>query len=133
MRKTKWNIGLIREIVVGNNLTKMSELKDMDMGAYLFVVRNDLAGELGLKKRRYIDRKTTGKVYEPDITKVWVYLAKWAVGEGKTMRRLADELGYYKQYNEWVRENGVPVPEDFLSEEDINKIKNDYEKRESSL
>lgn len=133
MRKTKWNIELIREIVVGNNLTKMSELKDIDMGAYLFVVRNDLAGELGLKKRRYIDRKTTGKVYEPDITKVWVYLAKWAVGEGKTMRRLADELGYYKQYNEWVRENGVPVPEDFLSEEDINTIKKEYFEKNSSI
>lgn len=133
MRKTKWNIELVREIVVGNNLTKMSELKDMDMGAYAFVVRNDLADELGLKKRRYMDRNTTVKVYEADITKVWKYLAKWAVGEGKTMRRLAYELGYYKQYNEWVMENGVPVPEDFLSEEDINTIKKEYEKRDVAL
>lgn len=131
----KWSFETVKEIVEENGIVKLADLAKINKSAYDYVVRNDLAGELNLKKRRNIERTYThvGYDYEPDITRVWVYLAKWAVGEGTTIREQAYAMGYYRQYNEWVREKGRPVPEDFLSVEDINTIKKEYEKRKSAL
>lgn len=131
----KWSLETVKTLIEENGLTKLAEVFKINKSAYGYIVRNDLAEKLNLKKRRNIDRAYTHvrHDYELDINKVWTYLAKWAVVEGTDIRKQAYEMGYYKQYNEWVRENGSPVPSDFLSEEDINTIKRDYEKRESSL
>lgn len=131
----KWSFETVKEIVEENGIVKLSDLAKINPSAYSYVVRNDLAEKLNLKKRRNLERTYTHVRYdyEPDITRVWVYLAKWAVEEGTTIRKQAYEMGYYKQYNEWVRKNGSPVPSDFLSEEDINTIKRDYCEKNSSI
>ena len=131
----KWSFETVKEIVEENGIVKLADLAKINTSAYGYVVRNDLAGKLNLKKRRNLERTYTHVRYdyEPDITRVWVYLAKWAVEEGTTIREQAYKMGYYKQYNEWVRKNGSPVPSDFLSEEDINTIKKEYCEKNSSI